>query len=406
MDGLQVHAVPQQDHPLRLVADRGVVGHDDEGEALLLVQPLHQAAVLRRGLRVQVAGRLVRKHDVGLVHEGAGDGDSLLLPAAELGRLLRRHVFEADGHERGHRLLPRGLRVDAADEQRELDVLDGPEDRQQVVVLEDETHLHGAEVRLRVVVEGREPLARDPHFAEGEVIDAREAIQEGRLAAAGGAHDRDHLALPDVHVQAAEGVDLDAAAAVRLHELARNDDPCFDARSLRRGRHGTGYGHRFRSHDIPPRRVPVRGSSRKYRFWERPSRDQRRKEAASRVTARRPTAASPITNPRRTTAWAPAANPPRTRAATTTACAANPPRNPPREKRKKIPRAANENADGFSFTRVRTAVATDAAAIGAATGRARLSIARRDGRARSRMTRDAADMPRPITAKLSMNTRK
>src|SRR5207302_4346561 len=188
---------------------------------------------------------------------------------------------------------------------------DGPEDRQQVVVLEDETHLHGAEVRLRVVVEGREPLARDPHLAGREIIDPGEAVQQGRLAAAGRAQDRDHLALSDVHVQAPEGVDLDAAAVVRLHELARDDDPVLDARGLRRGGRGAGYGHRFRSHDIPPRRVPVRGGPRKYRFWERPSRYQRRKEAASRVTARRPTAASPITNPRRTTAWAPAASPPR-----------------------------------------------------------------------------------------------
>src|SRR5436309_502670 len=406
MDRLQDHAVPHQDHPFRLVADRGVMGHDDEREALLLVQPLHQADDLPRGLRVQVAGRFVREHDVGLVREGPGDCDSLLLPAAEFSWLLHRHVFEADGHERGYRLLPRRLRVDAADEQRELDVLDGPEDRQQVVVLEDETHLHRAEVRLRVVVEGREPLARNPHLAGREIIDAGQAIQESRLPAAGGPHDRDHLAPSDVHVQAAEGVDLDAAAVVGLHELARDDDPVLDARGLRRGGRGTGYGHRFRSHDIPPRRVPVRGGPRKYRFWERPSRLHRRKEAASRVTARRPRAASPITNPRRTTAWAPAANPPTTRAATTTACDANPPRNPPRETRKKMPRAANEKADGFSFTRVRTAGATNEAAIGAATGRARLSIARRDGRARSRMTRNTADMPRPITAKLSMSPRK
>src|SRR5437667_400681 len=309
MDRLQDHAVPHQDHPFRLVADRGVMGHDDEREALLLVQPLHQADDLPRGLRVQVAGRLVREHDVGLVHEGPGDCDSLLLPAAEFSWLLHRHVFEADGHERGHRLLPRGLRVDPA-------------------------------------------------------------------------------------------------PVVRLHEFARDDDPVLDARGLRGSGCGAGYGHRFRSHDIPPRRVPVRGSPRKYKFWERPSRLHRRKEAASRVTARRPKAASPMTNPRRTTAWAPAANPPRTRDATTAACAANPPRNPPTDPRKKMPRAANEKADGFSFTRVRTAVATNAAAIGAATGRARLSIARRDGRARARMTRKAADMPRPITAKLSMSPRK
>src|SRR5439155_65318 len=239
-------------------------------------------------------------------------------------------------------------------------------------------------------------------LAGREVIDAGEAVEEGRLAAAGRPHDRDHLALSDVHVQAPEGVDLDTAAVVGLHEPPRDDDPVLDTRGLRRGGHGTGYGHRFRSHDIPPRRVPVRGSPRKYRFWERPSRLHRRKEAASRVTARRPRAASPITNPRRTTAWAPAANPPTTRAATTTACAANPPRNPPRDTRKKMPRAANENADGFSFTRVRTADATNEAAIGAATGRATLPS--RQIRTRWKRVMSPVSLPRSVRRRMRVVT--
>src|SRR6267143_2499193 len=183
-DGLQDHAVTHHDHPLRLVADRGVVGDDDESEALLLVQPLHQSDDVPRGLRVQVTGRFVREHDVGFVHEGPGDRDPLLLAAAQFGGLLHRHVLQADGHEGRDGLLSSRLRVDSADEEGQFDVLDGPEDREQVVVLEDEPHLHRAEICLRVVVQGGEPLARDPYLAGREVVDAGEAVEEGCLAAA------------------------------------------------------------------------------------------------------------------------------------------------------------------------------------------------------------------------------
>src|SRR5213596_4269728 len=102
------------------------------------------------------------------------------------------------------------------------------------------------------------------------------------------------------------------------------------------------------------------------------ARDYRRKATASRVTAHRPRAANPMRKPKSTAAWTSAANPPRARTATTAACAANPPRNPPRETRKKIPKAAKDKADGLSLIRVRIDVATNAAAIGRASCRERV----------------------------------
>jgi len=71
-----------------------------------------------------------------------------------------------------------------------------------------------------------------------------------------------------------------------------------------------------------------------------------------------------------------------------------------------MPRAANDNADGLIFTRVRTAVATKAAAIGEATGRASVSIGSCVGREKAMRARNAAVIPRPIAAKLSIKPRK
>src|SRR5437870_4355986 len=185
MDGFHDHAVPHQDHPLRLVPDCGVVSHDDEREAFLAVQALHEGDDILRRLCVEVPGRLVGKDDVRLVHEGSGNGDPLLLSAAELRGLFHRNIAEADRLERRDGPFSGGLRIDASHEERQFDVLRASEDREEVVVLEDEAHPHRAEVRLRVVPEGRKPLARDPDLAGCEVVDSRQTIQQRGLAASG-----------------------------------------------------------------------------------------------------------------------------------------------------------------------------------------------------------------------------
>ena len=85
----------------------------------------------------------------------------------------------------------------AGDEQRQLDVLDGAEHRQQVVELEDEAHLAGAELRALVVGQLVDVLAVDEDQAAIDGVEAAQAVEERRLAAAGRAHDRDHLAARD-----------------------------------------------------------------------------------------------------------------------------------------------------------------------------------------------------------------
>src|SRR6059058_6617323 len=136
------------------------------------------------------------------------------------------------------------------------------------------------------------------------------------------------------------------------------------------------------------------------------ARDYRRKATASRVTAHRPRAANPMRKPKSTAAWTSAANPPRALTDTTVACAANPPRNPPRETRKKIPSAAKDRADGLSLIRVKIDVATNAAAIGEPIGSAKSSTARAEGLATTKRARNPAVIARPIAAKLSIRPRK
>src|SRR5439155_13350629 len=64
-----------------------LVGDQNDSVACPL-QPVEQVHDFDAGSRVQVAGRLVGQDDGGMVHQGAGDGDALALPAGELGRLV------------------------------------------------------------------------------------------------------------------------------------------------------------------------------------------------------------------------------------------------------------------------------------------------------------------------------
>ena len=102
-------------------------------------------------LAVEVAGRLVGPDDRRVVHERARDRDALALTARELVRDVVAALAEPDELERLHARAAGFLGRDARDQQRQLDVLDGGEHRQQVVELEDEAHAPRAVVRALAI---------------------------------------------------------------------------------------------------------------------------------------------------------------------------------------------------------------------------------------------------------------
>ena len=56
-----------------------VMSHDDRREAMPLMEGAQQIADCSACVKIQIPGWLVRKQQLGLPHEGSGDGDSLLL---------------------------------------------------------------------------------------------------------------------------------------------------------------------------------------------------------------------------------------------------------------------------------------------------------------------------------------
>ena len=88
---------------MREVGDVGLVGYEDDGVALG-VELVEQAHNLYRSFGVEVSGGLVGEDDAGLVDEGAGNGDTLALPARELVGLVV-HAARRDCQTLGDGLL-------------------------------------------------------------------------------------------------------------------------------------------------------------------------------------------------------------------------------------------------------------------------------------------------------------
>src|SRR5271165_1303000 len=83
-----------------------IVGHHNDRLAEFLVERLHQREDLFRALMVEIAGGLVGNDDRRISDHGAGDGDTLLLAAGKLTRVMLGAVFQADDAQRSHGALP------------------------------------------------------------------------------------------------------------------------------------------------------------------------------------------------------------------------------------------------------------------------------------------------------------
>ncbi len=179
------HAIGQG-HRLDLV-----MGDEHRGDADALMQLLDFLPHGAAQLGVEVRQRLVEQEHLRLAHDGAPHGHPLALAAGELfGAALQvgcqAEDFGGVPHPRVD-LLARGLPV----AQRERHVVVDRHMRIQRIVLE---HHRDVAVARGDLVDG---AGIDQDFAVGNVLQAGQHAQRGRLAAAGGPDQHDELAIAD-----------------------------------------------------------------------------------------------------------------------------------------------------------------------------------------------------------------
>ena len=85
-------AVGEEDHAVGVRRRHRVVGDHDDRLAHVVDGAAQERQHLRAGARVEVAGGLVGEDDLGPGHQGAGDGDPLLLAAGQLRGPVRQPV--------------------------------------------------------------------------------------------------------------------------------------------------------------------------------------------------------------------------------------------------------------------------------------------------------------------------
>jgi len=95
----------------------------------------------------------------------------------------------------------------AIDQQRQGDIFNGGQGRQQVIELEDESYLAPAEAGDLVVTELRERLSGQDHLPRAGLVQASQQVEQRGLARPGGTHDGDELTALDAEVDAIQGGD-------------------------------------------------------------------------------------------------------------------------------------------------------------------------------------------------------
>src|SRR5258708_37636657 len=165
-----------------VVADHGATVDDDDATAhdvddLLVVRGHHhrgaalvdleqQLQDLPRGRWVKVPGGLIGDEDLGVLAEGAGDRDALLLAARELVREFSLRALEAHDAEDLLHLGPGQPVHSAGNAEAELDVLENRHFGQQLVVLEHYADLAPKE-RQGPGAQAAQPLGHDDEAPHG-----------------------------------------------------------------------------------------------------------------------------------------------------------------------------------------------------------------------------------------------
>ena len=189
-------AVLDADGPLGVMSHAGIVGDENDGDAVVPVELLEHLEDLLARVGIEVPCRLVREEHLGKVDERPGDCDALLLSAGELGRLMMGPVGQAHFFEHLHGPLPLLMLGEALPRvaQGHENVLQGSRAGEEIEALKDEADDPVAQAGPLLRAETGDLPAVEPVLAGGGVVEAPEDVHERALARAARAHERHQLA--------------------------------------------------------------------------------------------------------------------------------------------------------------------------------------------------------------------
>ena len=118
-----------------------IVGHHDDGLAMVAIEDAQEFEDLIAGLPIEVAGRLVTEQEHRIAHDRPRDPDALFLAAGQLTRIVFGTIGQTHERERGlHVALPFPARQ-LRQQQWQFGIALRCEHRQEVVELKDEADM-------------------------------------------------------------------------------------------------------------------------------------------------------------------------------------------------------------------------------------------------------------------------
>jgi hypothetical protein len=194
-------SIYQAEGAVTLGGEGGVVGDQNGGEAVVLLEVLNEAEDVSSGAGVEIAGGFVGQEERGFGDEGAGEDDALLLAAGEFAGTVAGAGFEPHILEAGESFRRGGITGFAADEQGHHDVFEGSEFGEQVMDLPDEADVAIAERGGSGFAERGDVLVAVADGAGGGAVESAEEMEQAGFAGAGFADDGDALAGLDGEVE-------------------------------------------------------------------------------------------------------------------------------------------------------------------------------------------------------------
>ncbi len=177
----------------------GAVGYHDDGGAsgVEVAEQVHDVETV---VAVEVAGGLVAEDELRVGDDRAGHGDTLLLPAGELLRIVARPVDDAHALQHLVDLRPPLRLAEPEVAQRQLHVLEDVHVVDEVETLEHEADDAAPQLQPVFLAQGGDIPAVEPVAARVRGVEESEDVEQGGLAATGRAHHGYELALPDLQV--------------------------------------------------------------------------------------------------------------------------------------------------------------------------------------------------------------
>ncbi len=198
------------------------MGGDEKSGIRFLPDFLQERENFLAGVRIEVAGGLIRDNDTRLVDQRPGNGDALLLATGELIGTMIQARGEADSFEQHASTEANVGTTMASDPPGNRNIFERVELREEMVCLEDKADLLGAKARESVTGDASEVLTANNNFSGiGDVQPAKQ-VEKSAFPRARGPSEGDKFSSVYLECDTAQDLDIAAAESIALAQVARD----------------------------------------------------------------------------------------------------------------------------------------------------------------------------------------